>query len=106
MFGSRDEIDPAAHLLGTAAGWGGLPERESYYVLADPKLPVGEYEIKVGDVPVDAFWSLTVYNRDGFLETEPERPQQREQRHRRPATPTARSPCGSVVTRPGRTRWG
>src|SRR5512135_856898 len=25
-FGSREQTDPVAHLLGTAAGWGGLPE--------------------------------------------------------------------------------
>ena len=26
-FGSKDEVDPVRHLLGTAAGWGGLPDR-------------------------------------------------------------------------------
>jgi hypothetical protein len=70
-FGSKDEIEPHAHLLGTAAGWGGLPEHEAYYVLREPGLPVGEYELVVRDVPVDAFWSLTVYNREGFLGPSP-----------------------------------
>ena len=34
-----------------------------------PGLPVGEYELTVGaDVPVDGFWSISVYNADGYFE--------------------------------------
>jgi hypothetical protein len=68
MFGSKEETDPDVHRIGTAVGWGGLPEREAFYVGADPGLPVGAYQLTFEDVPVDAFWSITVYNRDGFLE--------------------------------------
>lgn len=68
MFGRRDEVDPVRHLLGTAAGWGGLPTSEAMYFGAEPRLPVGRYTITVGDVPVDGFWSLSVYNADGFFE--------------------------------------
>ncbi len=67
-FGRKGEVDPVRHLIGTAAGWGGLPEREAYYVNVNPQLPVGEYELTVGDVPVDAFWSISVYNASGFFE--------------------------------------
>lgn len=67
-FGHRDAVDPVRHLIGTAAGWGGLPEHEAYYVNVEPHLPVGEYELTVGDVPVDAFWSISLYNADGFFE--------------------------------------
>ncbi len=68
MFGTREEVDPVRHLIGTAAGWGGLPTTEAAYIGVDPKLPAGSYEITVRDVPVDAFWSISVYNADGFFE--------------------------------------
>lgn len=68
-FGRREDVDPVRHLIGTAAGWGGLPDTEATYVGANPNLPVGEYELTVGpDVPVDGFWSISVYNADGFFE--------------------------------------
>jgi len=34
----------------------------------EPELPVGEYRIVVGDVPVGAFWSISAYNADGYFE--------------------------------------
>jgi hypothetical protein len=67
-FGSRDDVEPVRHLLCTAAGWGGLPEHEAFYVNVSPGLPVGEYTITVRDVPVDAFWSISMYNADGYFE--------------------------------------
>lgn len=67
VFGTRDDVDPHAHMLGTAAGWGGLPEQEAFYVSVEPHLPIGRYTITAKDVPVDAFWSVTVYGADGFL---------------------------------------
>jgi hypothetical protein len=71
MFGARTEVDPVRHLLGTAAGWGGLPTSEATYIGVNPDLPVGRYELHVGDVPVDAFWSISVYNADGYFEPNP-----------------------------------
>ena len=68
MFGSEDEVEPVRHLIGTAAGWGGLPTAEASYIGVDPRLPVGQFELTVGEVPVDGFWSISVYNAAGYFE--------------------------------------
>src|SRR6478735_1817344 len=67
-FGARQDVDPVRHLVGTAAGWGGLPSGEATYVNVDPGLPPGEYQLTVRDVPVDGFWSISLYNADGYFE--------------------------------------
>ncbi|NDR57048.1 DUF1214 domain-containing protein [Pseudoruegeria sp. M32A2M] len=67
-FGKKEDVDAVRHLLGTAWGWAGLPEHEAFYLNVEPNLPVGAYALNVRDVPVDAFWSVSVYNRDGFFE--------------------------------------
>ena len=67
-FGAKGDVDPVRHLLGSAAGWGGLPDREASYIGVEPRLPVGEYKLTVRDVPVDGFWSVSVYNAGGYFE--------------------------------------
>ncbi|KAA1423902.1 DUF1214 domain-containing protein [Mumia zhuanghuii] len=68
MFGTREEVDPVRHLIGAAAGWGGLPTSEASYVGVEPRVDPGDYEMTLEDVPVDAFWSISVYNARGFFE--------------------------------------
>jgi hypothetical protein len=67
-FGSRQSVDPVRHLIGAAAGWGGLPDTEARYIGVEPRKPVGTYTLTVRDVPVDGFWSVSVYNAEGFFE--------------------------------------
>ncbi|MBV9580060.1 MAG: DUF1214 domain-containing protein, partial [Chloroflexi bacterium] len=66
-FGRPDQVDPVRHLMGAAAGWGGLPSTEAVYVAAAPEAP-GNHELTLTDVPVDGFWSVSVYNAQGFFE--------------------------------------
>jgi len=65
-FGRPDQVDPVRHLMGTAAGWGGLPSTEAVYVAAAPQEP-GNHELTLADVPVDGFWSVSVYDAKGYF---------------------------------------
>ncbi|XZE52892.1 DUF1254 domain-containing protein [Planctomycetaceae bacterium SH139] len=68
MFGTEDYVDPDRYLMGTAIGWGGATWKDNIYQFSkffkgferrsttfkDPKNTGG-------------FWSITVYNKDGFM---------------------------------------
>jgi hypothetical protein len=70
-FGRREDVDQVHHLLGAAAGWGGLPDDEATYVDCEPRLPVGVYELTVPcDGPVDGFWSVSLYDADPYCPTD------------------------------------
>jgi len=69
-FGRRGEVDPIQHLMGSAFGWGGNPQRGAMYFNVTPEKNDGKtaYALTMPkDVPVQAFWSVSVYNKDGFF---------------------------------------
>lgn len=70
MFGTKDEVDPVRFLLGAASGWGGNPDKDAVYLNITPMNNDGEtiYQLTVREVPVDEFWSISVYNAEGFFE--------------------------------------
>jgi len=69
MFGRKENMDPVYWLLGTAMGWGGLPADAATYAIAFPEENDGKtpYTLTVSDVPVNAFWSVTLYDDKGYL---------------------------------------
>ncbi len=69
-FGKAEEVDKVRHLIGTAAGWGGNPPEAAVYVNRFPPNADGKqaYTLTLKDVPVQAFWSVTIYNEKGYYE--------------------------------------
>jgi hypothetical protein len=71
MFGARGKVDPIKHLIGSAVGWGGAPEKDALYVLATPAKNDGTTVHKMtvpANVPVDGFWSISLYNAEGYFQ--------------------------------------
>jgi hypothetical protein len=70
MFGDVADVDPVRHMIGTAAGFGGNPESDAVYINVFPVNNDGStsYVLKVKDVPVDGFWSVSVYNAEGYFD--------------------------------------
>jgi hypothetical protein len=69
MFGPKDKVDPVRHLIGSAAAWGGNPEEDALYLNVTPAHNDGKtiYKLDVKSVPVDGFWSISVYDDKGYF---------------------------------------
>jgi hypothetical protein len=69
-FGSKADVDPVRHLVASAAAWGGNPDKDATYLNITPANNDGKqiYTLDVKDVPVDGFWSISLYNAQGYYE--------------------------------------
>ena len=69
-FGAKGQVDPIRHLIGTAAAWGGNPDKEATYLNVTPSRNDGTtiHKLVVKDVPVDGFWSISVYDAQGYFQ--------------------------------------
>jgi hypothetical protein len=74
MFGPRGAVDSVRQLIGAAWAWGGYPEKDALYLNVVPAKNEGNtvYRLNVKDVPVDGFWSISVYNANGYFEPNPQ----------------------------------
>ena len=69
-FGARGEVDPVQRLISAATAWGGNPPKDAIYLTYTPGHNDGKtlYKLHVGMVPVDGFWSISLYNAKGYFE--------------------------------------
>lgn len=72
MFGKQGEISRELNNVGVAIGWGGLPKQGAVYLFytsesAEPQT------LTLKDVPhsSNSFWSVTVYDAEGFVASAP-----------------------------------
>lgn len=68
-YGDVEEVNPVKFLLASVTPFG-FPESEVVFLSRVPDRNDGEtpHTLTVQDVPVDGFWSITVYNSDWYLE--------------------------------------
>jgi Protein of unknown function (DUF1254) len=84
-YGKRIQIHPLSSAANPppATGWGGNAPKDAAYLTVVPRKNDGKtiYRLIVKDVPVDGFWSVSVYNKDGYFERNEVRRLFAQQRH-------------------------
>ena len=69
MFGKKGERTLEEHNVGTSFGWGGFTKEQAVYPIYYGKGSTPQ-TFTLKDVPVNAFWSITVYDDGGFAPTD------------------------------------
>ena len=74
MFGSKKDVDPVRHLIGAASAGAATRSRTPFILNVTPAKNDGAtiYKLDVKDVPVDGFWSMSVYDAKGYFAPNPE----------------------------------
>jgi hypothetical protein len=69
-FGRKEEVDPVQYLLGAASAWGANAPKDAIYLNVVPPKNDGvtSYALTATNVPVDGFWSISVYNEHGYYQ--------------------------------------
>ena len=67
-------MDPIQRLISAATTWGGNPRNDAIYLNFTPASNDGAtvYRLLVKNVPVDGFWSISLYNSEGYFEKNPQ----------------------------------
>jgi len=69
MFGKKGERTLEEHNVGTSFGWGGFTKEQAVYPIFYGKSTKPQ-TFTIKDVPAKAFWSITVYDKGGFAQTD------------------------------------
>jgi hypothetical protein len=69
MFGKKGEQTTENHNAGTAVGWGGFTPEQAVYPLYYPT-STAHQTLTLKNVPTNAFWSATVYDKGGYAVTD------------------------------------
>lgn len=68
MFGTEDYVDPDRYLMGTAIGWGGATWKDNIYQFSTFFEGFEGRSTTFKDPQnTGGFWSITVYDKDGFM---------------------------------------
>jgi hypothetical protein len=69
--GVAGEVNPIHYLIVSATGWGlNLPRDAN--IMPEQKGGATVYRLRARDVPVDGFWSTSLYNRTGYFQINPQ----------------------------------